>query len=258
MNPVLRQTQNYALFELHRFNRDIRGIQPLVNSMKKYGFLPHKSISCIKNGSGKLVVTDGHHRLAAAKELEIPVWYTLAENVGISIQEEQVSTRAWDLLDYLTSYVRNGAPAYIAVQQYVEETGIPLGLSISLLAGESAGSGNKAGVFKSGRYALGDQAHANIIKSIVLHMKAAGINYSSNSFFVQALSKALFVPDFSPVRFMEKVSSHAALFEKQPNVQSYLEMIETIYNRQSRNKVPVAFLAVEESKRRKDNFGRPY
>lgn len=255
MQPVLKQTKNYGMFELHKFNRDIRGIDRLKKSMRKYGFIPHKSISCIKNGSGKLIVADGHHRLIAAKELDIPVWYTLADDSGMTIQEEQVTTRSWDLKDFLTSYVRNGIASYIAVEKYIEDTGIPLGLTISILAGESAGSGNKVNAFKSGSYVLGDQNHANQIKSIVATMKKSGISYATNAFFIQALSKVLWVDSFSITRFKSKIKSHAQHFEKQPNVQAYLEEIERIYNRQSTSRLPLAFLATEKSKERHLTFG---
>ncbi len=258
MKPELKQTDNYRIFELHRHNRDIKNIAPLVSSMKKYGFLPHKSISCVKNGNGKLIVTDGHHRLAAAESLGIPVWYTLADKSEMTIQEEQRTVRPWNLSDYLASYCRNGIPAYAAVKRYVDETGIALQDAISLLGGESAGSHNKVGQFKCGTYTLGDQTRANAVKSIVFHMKNCGIALASNSYFVQALSRMLWIEEFSIRRFKEKVSSHAALFEKQPNMGGYMEEIEKIYNRKSKDKVPLVFIAEEKSRKRQESFGKKH
>lgn len=256
MRPQLKQTKNYEMFQLHQYNRDVKKIEKLKKSMRKYGFRPHKSIDVIPNGGAKLTVTDGHNRLVAASELGLPVWYTIAEDSGMSIQEEQETTRPWSMEDYLISFARNGYPAYVAVKKYVEETGVPLGHAISLLAGESAGSGNKNKAFKAGTYRLGDQRHATAVKDIVNSMKKAGISFASNSFFIQALSKVLWVETFSPSRFKSKIKSHKNLFEKQPNVQSYLEEIEKIYNRQSKDRQPLAFLAEEKSKERHLSFGR--
>lgn len=224
--------------------------------MMKYGFRPHKSIDVIPNDGDRFTVTDGHNRLVAASELGIPVWYTLAEDVGMPIQEEQDTTRPWSMEDYLVSYARNGLPAYIAVKKYMQETGIPLGHAVSILAGESAGSGNKTTAFKAGTYKIGNTRHADTIKDIVLCMKKAGISFATNSFFIQALSKVLWVDEFSPSRFKSKIKSHKNLFEKQPNVQAYLEEIEKIYNRQSKDRQPLAFLAEEKSKKRHLSFGK--
>jgi len=255
MRPILSQTKNYDLFKLHECNRDIEKLEKLKKSMKKYGFRPHKSIDVVKNGDGKLVVTDGHHRVIVASELNLPVWYTLAEDSGMTIQEEQETTIPWSIKSYLTSYTRQGISAYIAVKKYVKETNIPLGHAVSILAGESAGSGNKNKMFKAGVYRLGDQKHANDIKNIVLYMKKHNIEFATNSFFLQALSKVLRVDVFSPARFKSKIVSHKNLFEKQPNVQLYLIEIEKIYNRQSQDKIPLAFLAGEKSRERHLNFG---
>lgn len=255
MTTTLRATKDYGVFELHEFNRDVEQITRLEESMKLYGWIDAYPMYVVRNGDKKLKVKDGHHRLEVAKKLGIPAKFVVCQD-SISIHELQKTTRPWSPSDYLTSYVRYGLPEYIAVKEYVDETGIPLGLAISLLAGESAGSANRMLSFKDGKYKLGNQLHADQVKAIVLHMKKCGIDFSTNSFFIQALSKALWVEGFSVSRFKDKISAHSAYFERQPNVQAYLDAIEAIYNRQSKDRMPVAFLAVEKSKERKTTFGK--
>jgi hypothetical protein len=124
------------------------------------------------------------------------------------------------------------------------------------MGGESAGSSNKLNAFKDGKYKLGDTTHANQVKAIVLHMKKCGIPFATNTLFVQALSKILRVEGFSVSKFKEKISTHAASFEKQSSLESYLDAIEAIYNRASRDRLPLAFLAKEKAKERKMYFGK--
>jgi len=255
MKPQLLSTHNYDLFKLNELNRDIKKIENLKQSMKRYGFRPHKSIDVIKTGSLKLIVTDGHHRLVAASELGLAIWYTVADNCGMTIQEEQSTTKTWSLVDYLISYTRLGKPAYLKVKEYIEETGIPLVLAISILAGESAGSGNKRRSFKSGLYKIGEQTQADDIKDIVNTTKAIKLKFATNSFFVQAISKCLWVDAFSASKFKEKIKKNKNLFEKQPDVNAYLAEIEKIYNRGCQDRIPLAFLSVQKSKERKRLFG---
>jgi ParB-like chromosome segregation protein Spo0J len=74
MQPILKQTDNHKMFQLHKLNRNVGNVDPLKRSMKIFGFLPHKAISCIKSGNGKLTITDGNRRFTAASELGIPFW----------------------------------------------------------------------------------------------------------------------------------------------------------------------------------------
>jgi len=47
-----------------------------------------------------------------------------------------------------------------------------------------------------------------------------------------------------------KIKSFHSMMEKKANLDQYLDMLEELYNRQSRSKVPLNFLAMEEAKRR--------
>ena len=249
MGNMLRITEDYSRFELHEFNRDIGNIKKLTNSMRTYGWIPAYPINVIRNGGGKLKIKDGHHRFEVASSLGIKINYVVCKD-NISITELNNTTKLWTLNDYLASYVRAEYSAYTAVRDYILETGIPLGLSIALLAGEGAGSNNHRERFKAGAYKLGNQKHANKIKTIVCHMKEYGVVIANSSYFVNALSRIVLVDGFSLSRFKDKISAHAGLFENKPNLQEYSVLIEFVYNRQSHDKVPLVFLADQEARKR--------
>lgn len=256
--PSLKQTKNYDMFIMNELNRDIYHLDDLIKSMKRYGFWPDEPISTIHSeDKKKLVITDGHNRFAAARTIGVSVWYIVTDDIGVSLQERNKLKKPWTLQDYLTSYSRNPAnSAYIAVKNYMQETGIPLGLAISILAGESAGSSNRVNQFKNGGYKIGDQTHASQIKRVVTTMKALGLPIATTSFFIQALSKCLWVKEFSVQRFINKISTYASLAEKQANLDQYLGLIEKIYNRQSQNKINISFLAKEEALIRQSSFNK--
>ena len=255
MGVTIRSTKNYDLFELNDFNRDVTKVSKLEHSMRKHGWIDAYPLHCEKNGGKTFKIKAGHNRIEAAKNLGLSVKFVVC-NDSASIHELENATKPWTTKDYLTSYVRLGRPEYRAVEKYIEQTGMPLGTTISLLAGESAGSGNKLTRFKEGRYTLGDPFLANCIKDVVLFMKELGIPFATNNLLVNALSKVLWVDAFSLSKFKSKLDVNKALFEKQPDVGTYLAEIEKIYNRANRKKIPLAFLALEESKRRATTFGK--
>ena len=247
--PVFKMTSDYSLFELHPLNRKVVTTKHLTASMKKYGYLPHKPIHCVRNGS-KLVIKDGHHRFTVAKSLGIPIWYCLAEDGGITIHEIVVSGVPWTLAAYLGSFADDNREPYIEVKRFQEATGITLACCVGMLGGAMANNTGKLTKFKTGTFVIGDRKNAYAIGDIVIYLKNIGITWAAVSDFVKALSRVVYVPEFSVETFKKKAKSHRYLFAKQRCVADYVDLIARIYNRQSTEKIPLVFLADEAAKSR--------
>lgn len=249
MSQKILETNNYSRFELSPFNRDIGKLDSLYLSMKMFGFLSGFPVIVKRLPNGKLMILFGHHRFMAAKNLGLSIKY-VEERQKLDPYIVEQAGRIWEMKDWLTSRRSNDQGPYIEVQKYHLETGIPLHCCISMLAGDSAGSGNHSKLFKSGKYKLGDPKNANIVKDIVLHLKSIGIAWATNRSFVDAISKVAWVDIFNPAVFKKKTSNHRQLLQKQASKQAYVEMIDTIYNFGSRQKIPLAFLADKKAKER--------
>lgn len=242
MKTQIIESKNYAIFELHEFNRDVKKTKYLEESMKTHGWISAYPMHVIRNGKNKLKIKAGHHRFVTAKKLNIPVKYVVCDD-DISIHELEKSTTNWSKYDYLISHIRSGKDEYVPILSYYEQTGISLNACIAMLAGEGAGSHNKVKEFKDGSYKLGDVTHANIVKNIVLHCKKHGVKWAHHYLFVNALSRMIYVEEFNPSFFMKKAKAFKKNFEKQKDVKGYLELIERIYNLRNRNKIPLVFLS---------------
>lgn len=245
----LNETTNYELFDLHEFNRDVKRIKVLEASMRRHGFIPAYPLHVIKNGGGKLKIKAGHHRFSVAKKLGIPVYYVVCDD-SASIHELEKATTTWAMADYLASWCRVGIEDYLEVRDYCTRTDIPLNLAASMFYGHQAGSGNYNESFKSGTFKIKDRSHARAVADIVLHMKHCGVDCYNANLFVKSISRTLYVPEFDPEVFKLKVKSHTHVITKQANEQEYVNMIETLYNRQNKEKIPLAFLADAAAKAR--------
>lgn len=253
--PAIRKTSDYSLFETHPHNRDISRTKVLEASMKKFGFDDGLPIRCVTNGNGKLKITHGHHRFHVARQLGLPIWYLVASN-EIDLFESEASAHSWSVRDYTVARARAGESPAQEVMEYHRKTGIPLGLCISLVGGQAASSGNKAKAMKAGNFQPGDQIHADTVARVVAHCKDCGVEFATSSLFVKAVSKCLFVEDFDVYMFLHKVSAHPQLMEPRRNLDDYLDLIEMVYNRQCRTKIPLAFLADQASRKRGQTFGK--
>jgi hypothetical protein len=250
METQILKTMDYSKFCLLSFNRNITENRNLERSMMQYGFIDDYPIVVVKNGDGKLKIKSGHHRFYYARKLGLPVYYKISQS-AISIYELEAGTKPWVLQDYLDANVRQEKQDYILLKTYHERSGIPLTCCISMVAGESAGSSNKQIPFKEGTYRVGDLTHARLVADLISFLQnRCNVSFALNSNFVAALSKVLWVPEFSIERFKKKSCSHSYLFEKKRSFADYVDLIEAVYNRQSKSKDPIAFLAEKVAKER--------
>ena len=252
MNEIIHQSKNYGQFELLEFNRDVRNTKKTRNleaSMGKRGFLSAHPLDVVKNGNGKYKIKCGHHRFTVAKKLGIPVKFVIS-NDDMTIYEDEGTKNKWSYQNYLESHIRNNNKEYVPVKKYHEKTGIALTLCISMMAGQSAGSGNQSELFKTGLYKLGNLEHANTVGDIVMYCQNIDLVCAAHSNFVRAISKIVRVKDVTIATLRSKLKVHKSYIETQPSVDAYVEMIDSIYNRKNQNKIPLAFLADKEARRR--------
>ena len=250
MGKQILESNNYAKFELTTFNRDADKTKLLEESLRTHGWIDACPLHVVRNGEGKLQIKQGHHRFNAARKLGIPIKYVEC-NDNATIHELEKTAKQWNMADYLTSYCRVGLPEYIKVREFCDETGISISPAISMLGGHSAGSGNYQKDFKEGTYKTKKECgHAECVKSIILHFKKYGVKFYNAALLVQAVSKVAWLKEFNTSQFKSKVKLYHGIMEKKANLDQYLDMLEELYNRQSRSKVPLKFLAMEEAKRR--------
>lgn len=248
MTKIL-ETNNYDRFELHEFNRDIGRTKYLEASMKAHGWISAYPMHVVRNGNGKLKIKAGHHRFFVARSLGIPVKFVECSD-DATIHELEKATTPWSMADYLYSFCRKGKEAYLEVKDYHVKTGISLGSCISMLGGQAAGSNNFADSFKAGTYQIRDTTHAGIVADIILHCKKCGIKWATHDLFVKAVSRIAWADSFDPIILKHKISTFPYLVERQPNLSAYTDMLESVYNRQNKTRVPLAFLADEAARER--------
>lgn len=258
MGKKILESNNYDLFELTEFNRDVVRTKRLEKSFMKHGWIDACPLHVVRNGSGKLRIKQGHHRFEAAKALGMMVKYVECED-DASIFELEASTKRWAVKDYLVAFCRTGNKEYMHLKDYCDESGITPGLAISLMAGNMAsGHSTCQTKFKLGTYVVNkDSDHANIVKDIVLCMQRNGVEFASTGLIVSAISKIVFVPQFDVEKMKKKIKLFSPMIKKKPNLEEYLLMLEDLYNYKSGKKIPLKFLAIEEARKRKEALFLP-
>jgi len=254
----LKVTLDHSKFEKNELNRPFQEKPSLLESMKKYGFMRSGAIQVIrsKDHPGKLVIIRGHHRFEYAKRLNIPVWYIIDETNSDIFSLEEDTSQTWNINDHVMSHFNAGHPAYITLVEFRRKHRLTLTDAISLVGGESAGSANKNRAAKKGTFSTGDMTHANQVVAITDELLSLGFKFSTQSIFVQAISKAVRVPEFDGELFCHRCQMQPGMLIKQNTLIKTLDMMEAIYNHGAKTKrLALAFRAIEVSTSRA-NFGR--
>jgi hypothetical protein len=252
----IQSTKNYDQFTHNPKQRTFKPnkVRRLMAYMKRHGFTPSYCISAYRGKSGKLIINAGHHRLAAARELGIPVLYVIEhEWTTQELSAEGSETTAWTIADHVANYAKDGCKDYQELLS-ISSMGIPLNLAASMLAGEGAGSGNAGESIKLGTFKIRTRDHINAW--IAMHKEFGDrVNCITHRTFIQAWSKCMFTPEFDQDTFTRRLRMNPLMLDRCSNEDQMLRQIEDLYNFKSPKKIPIAFLVSSNSRSRKKAFG---
>ena len=248
--PKLETSKNYAAFIPNDEQRPIRDghVKSLAGLMAKFGFLPSKPIQTVKRGA-KYVVIDGHHRLAAAKSLEMPVFFVVEpESAAETMASVNAQVKTWGTADYVRMYAVRGIDDFQKLLQY-GEIGIPLGMAASMLHGHAAASCNVSEALKTGTFKIRETSGINKIYAMIKNFSELN-SVVRHRAFIAALSDCLLTPEFDWTRFERRFAENTAMMQKASNKDLQLDQIEKLYNFRSQDKVPLSFLVKSNATKR--------
>lgn len=249
MKALLQETNNYSLFISNDEQRPINPIhvRKLAADIKRFGFLPSKPIQCYKQ-NGKYVVVDGHHRIEAARAVGASLYFVVEP---ISSQESMAAVnldiRKWSNENFVKQYCHRGNKEYLILEKYVCR-GIPLRQAASMLAGESAHSGNASERVRNGTFKVKTTSH--IDKCVELIESNPDVPAFRHNGFIKALSLCLWLPEFDFTTFKHRAKLNNSRIPNCSNMDDFLRAIEEVYNFRSKTLVPLAINAKQASKLR--------
>lgn len=226
-------TTDYDQFKFLEANRTVnpRHLAELIGKIREKNLL--KDLPIIVND--KMEVMDGQHRLNAARELAVPIYYKISnEFVPEDIASVNSSGRGWILQDYLDFHIAQNNANYIKLNKFVMENNINLYTAIGLLSGASAQPGSVLiKDFENGKFTYKNEQHAKK----VLKMRDDFKNYftaANSKMFLNALSRISKNEKYDHKRMIEKLNYNWQKLTKAADVNSYVKMLEQIFNFKAR------------------------
>lgn len=230
---TIYETHDYDKFKMLDSNRDLNkaNYSGLISSFKEEYLL------AIVIVNERYEIIDGQHRFNAAKELGLPIRYTIAPGYGIDeVRQYNKTMQKWVKMDYRDSYATEGKDAYVELQDFMEQfPKLGIQTSIKLLSGTwstKKRDGEKIitlKTFQEGGLRLDNAPKAYVIARKIMDFQDYFKGFNSRT-FIGALLPILNKKCYDHKRMMQKLNSSPIHLEKQGTQEQYRLLLQKIYN----------------------------
>ena len=231
----MRNTMEYNIFKEISSNREIdeKHVKKLMVAINKRNLLHVNPIVV----NEEMRVIDGQHRLAAAKELGVPIYYIQETISRKDISMLNSNQKNWTAMNYIDFYTVEKKEAFITLSSLINH--YP-DMAISALLTLSNGEGKRSlEQLKDGVLDVSNIFHCRKVCDLCIELnRYFQKDFVFDSRFPLALSAALETENFKAEILIEKIKVSPREWVPCHTKVQYMEMIEEIYNRNlSKNKI---------------------
>ncbi|MGI4871474.1 MAG: CHC2 zinc finger domain-containing protein [Janthinobacterium lividum] len=240
------ETTDYARFHLLPENRkvDPKHVRKLVDMIQKHNLLHLKPLDVTPD----LGVIDGQHRLEAARELGLPIFY----KVGQQLSDADISTlnmagKNWTGGDWLKYHAVKGKPAYVALADFMQRHPRLSFSNAKIMLTGNGGGGHKADDFRAGQWDGAEEAQialAEQVAELVEHIATDVPTFKApaHTGFVTVLYHCLAsVEGFDAKEMLRKILAQPRSLVTCASHKQWLQMLGEIYNHGTRAENRIRF-----------------
>lgn len=242
--PIIQKTYDYSIFKTVGFNREksskhIAGIKEI---LQKENLLHLHPILV----NPKMEVIDGQHRLEAAKELNLPVFYIQSEISYDHILNSNLLQKKLSLNDVIKFYAcKDLIPDYLALREFIELLSINPKALLGLIFGTCSRPVTEH--IKSGKFKL--PPDMNLINRIVQNYinfmnfikdkKVTPISMFSCFHFTIAYRNLCLISTFKDQIFYSKLEHRWFELRPQRDAKEWTKKLLDIYNWKNQNPIDI-------------------
>lgn len=236
--PIIESTRNYQQFNVLTYNRPIltANLENIKKSVELNNLLPINPIIVDKD----MNVIDGQHRLEAARQLGIDIYYIVSDNIA---PEDMISLNAamrqWLLSDYANFYAGMGNPHYKSLITFCEKYEISFSLGI-LLLGNSAYTQHEMKSmreeFKKGEFEAHNIEQVDALYKDILRLQPfVSHGLTRSTFFVRILLRI--GSEYGVNELINRIINRGFIIPREYNMVGYMRHLEDAWNHGRQNKV---------------------
>jgi len=238
--PIIEKTNDYSIFKSVNFNRDKK--RKHIESVKKMLIkdnLLHLHPILVNE---KMEVIDGQHRLEAARELNVPVFFIKSDVSYEHILNSNLLQKKASLADVIKFYaLKDRLRDYIELQKNVNALNISPKAMLSFMFGST--SPGLVALIKSGKFRMPPNASKleGLIFSYQLFLdycrekRITPIAMFISFHFTVAFRNLLLLDSFSEKLFYQKLDNRWFDLKPQINSKEWTRVLVDIYNWKNRS-----------------------
>ena len=235
---MIQKTKDYTIFKFRDDNRekiDEYHVKKLMSSIQSKNLLEFRPILV----NSKFEVMDGQHRLIAAKNLGLEIFY----EVNLKIKPEDISSlninKSWSSTDFLNFYCKHNFDEYIKLKNFLKTSNVSLSVALTICFGRRRGHYSK---FRDGSFKFTideENPISDICWDIINMVKTYNSEWrfcESTKFWksmIRITSHELFDKD----RFLANLKKMPERISVRVSEHEYIKMFQEIYNWKHINKV---------------------
>jgi hypothetical protein len=230
LDGTIYQTTNYDLFHLLPENRvvDMSHVRKLVVQITQSNLLHIKPLDV----TADMGVIDGQHRLAAARELGLPVYYKIGQQLSeADITTLNVAQKNWQGTDYLHFWTVKGRTNYVALTAFRKRHPTLSFSNAKMMLGVTAKS--NAEEFRNGQWQAGEAYKAEQVAELIERIadEVPTFKQPNHTGFVAAVYHCVTtIEGFDTKEFMRKILLNPRALVPCASHKQFLQMFEEIYN----------------------------
>lgn len=249
-------TTDYDVFVFDPTNRavDRSLVESLKLAIQEHNLLRSYPI-VIASVDGVWVVRDGQHRLTAAKELGVPIYYTFNDEMTArDVINVNVNRKGWTVRNYLDSYCASGHVEYLKLREFMQR--FPW---LTITTAKDLcwyGDRNMMG-FNDGKYVCNDIEFAEQVAQAALQF-SRWVTFYHESLFVRSVSNLLEHEGYDHKRMLRKMEYRSKSLVKCVSIEEYMTVFGAIYNykESDADKLQLGKLNSQSKARREDRRSR--
>lgn len=255
------KTENYSLFELTEINRDPKHSENVKSSIEIKDLTSYIPILVKVNPkNGLYTVYDGQGRFLACKDLGLPIYFVIGDNLDIDdIQLLNISQEKWKPEDYLRHYANRGFEEYKKIERLLQECKhMKIGYILQIWqyrVKDSEKEWSTSATLRKGKYTLPDHA-ADRIRAIdrvlrVIRDKVEPDRITNVGAIARAIG-SLYLLDVDLFALTDQITRHSHQFRPQANQALYKVHFEELYNYRKGHKNRISLAKLEVMKNLKE------
>ena len=225
----IQSTDQYHLFKTITSNREVdrKHVKRLAQAISDQNLLHLNPIIVNSN----MDVIDGQHRLAAAKQLRLPIYYVMDDEVGKNhIAKLNSNAKNWGTMDYVNYWTAEKRPGFAELARFVNKYGISVTGAVALLSDDANSKGNMKDLRDGMVDASNWDGAVQIIEFLQAIQQRYGYNWIINGGIAKALRRMWQHPEFAADTLRAKIDADPRKLVPCTSDKSYLVMLAEIYN----------------------------